>query len=74
MIVSKVCTHLKMNKRAALQDMAAQLDMSPDALKSLLTRLEYKGHVRRLPEHATCGGGCSKCAPQSVELYEWAGQ
>jgi len=71
MIVAKVSTHLKLNKRAAVQDMAAQLDISLDVLKNLLSLLERKGQVRRLPAGSPCGGGCSKCAPDTVELYEW---
>ena len=36
--------------------------------------LERKGRIRRLPNGTACGGGCNKCHPQTVELYEWSDQ
>lgn len=71
MILSKVTNHLKLNRRAAVQDMAGLLDVSPDALRAILARLEAKGNVKRLPTGTSCGGSCSKCKPEEVELYEW---
>ncbi|MCD8537063.1 MAG: FeoC-like transcriptional regulator [Burkholderiaceae bacterium] len=71
MILSKVSNYLKLNRRAALNDMASVLDISPNALRAMLDRLEAKGSVRRLPSGTSCGGSCSKCKPQEIELYEW---
>jgi hypothetical protein len=47
------------------------LDVSPDALRAMLELLESRGVVRRLPSGTPCGGSCCKCAPESIELYEW---
>jgi len=71
MILSKVSNYLKLNRRAALQDMAAVLDVNPEALRAMLARLESKGNVRRLPSGTSCGSSCSKCKPEQIELYEW---
>ncbi|UOD49477.1 FeoC-like transcriptional regulator [Orrella daihaiensis] len=71
MILSKVTNYLKLNRRAALLDMACVLDISPEALRHMLDRLEIRGTIRRLPTGTTCGGGCNKCKPQDIELYEW---
>ena len=71
MILSRVSEYLKQHRRASVVDMAHGLDAAPDALKGMLTTLERKGRVRRLPSGTACGGGCSKCDPNSVELYEW---
>ncbi len=71
MILSRVTGYLKLNKRASVRDMAAVLNIAPEALRDILTRLEHRGHVARLASGTTCGGGCSKCSPQSIELYEW---
>lgn len=71
MILSKVTNYLKLNRRAALQDMAGVLDVSPEALRAMLDRLERKGNVRRMPVGTPCGGSCNKCKPEQVELYEW---
>lgn len=73
MILNKVSNYLKLNRRAAVQDMASVLDASPDALRAMLDRLVAKGMVRRLPSTTSCGSGCNKCKPEQVELYEWCG-
>lgn len=72
MILSQVSDYLKTHRRAALHDMALGLDASPDALREMLAILERKGRVRKLPAGSSCGGGCNKCSPSSVEIYEWA--
>ncbi len=71
MILSRVSDYLKIHRRAALTDMAIGLDATPDALRGMLTVLERKGRVHKLPSGTACGGGCCKCSPASVELYEW---
>lgn len=71
MILSRVNDYLRERRRATLTDMALGLGATPDALRDMLAILERKGRVRRLPTGTACGGGCSKCDPSSIELYEW---
>lgn len=71
MILSRVSDYLKLHRRASVVDMAHGLDAAPDALKAMLATLERKGRVQRLPAGTPCGGGCCKCDPNAVELYEW---
>lgn len=71
MILNRVRTYLQLNRRAALQDMASVLDVSQEALRAMLNTLETRGAVRRLPSGTPCGGSCTKCSPEAVELYEW---
>lgn len=71
MMLSRITAYLSQHKRASVLDMAHGLEVSPDALRDMLTRLEGKGRVRRLPQATPCGGGCNKCDPVTVELYEW---
>jgi hypothetical protein len=73
MILSRVNDYLRERGRASLLDMAHGLDAAPDALRDMLAILERKGRVRRLPTGTACGGGCNKCAPATIELYEWNG-
>lgn len=73
MILSQVNDYLRQHKRASVVDMAHGLDATPDALKGMLSILERKGRVRRLPGGRACNG-CCKCDPNSVELYEWVGE
>lgn len=71
MILSQVSDYLKTHRRAALHDMALGLDATPDALREMLAVLERKGRVVKLAAGSACAGGCHKCSPDSVEIYEW---
>jgi len=71
MILSEPRTYLVEHQRAALIDLAHRFDTDSDALRGMLTTLEHKGRVRKLPAGSACGGGCSKCGPASLEIYEW---
>ncbi|PIE00753.1 MAG: sugar metabolism transcriptional regulator [Thiothrix nivea] len=70
MMLSKVSTYLRERKRASVQDMSYALVVTPDALKAMLDTLERKGKVRRLPSGTACGG-CCKCDPHTIDIYEW---
>lgn len=71
MVLSRIIAHMKLNKRAALRDMAVLFDVSPQALAEMLKTLERKGKIFKLPSQTPCSGGCRRCSPDSVELYEW---
>ena len=71
MILSELRTYLAEHQRVALIDLAHRFDTDSDALRGMLTTLERKGRVRKLPTGSACGGGCSKCDPASLEIYEW---
>ena len=70
MIITRVTDYLKERRRASLTDMAHELETTPEALRDMLRILERKGRVRRLPSGTACGGGCSKCSPETIEIYE----
>lgn len=70
MILSAVSDYLRQKRRASVADLALGLDTSPDALRAMLGTLERKGRVRRLAG-PNCAGGCCKCDPASLEMYEW---
>lgn len=71
MILSELTTYLAEQKRVALIDLSHRFGSDPEALRGMLAVLERKGRARRLPAGTACGGGCSKCDPASVEIYEW---
>lgn len=71
MILSKLIDYLAEQKRAALIDMSHHLGSDPEAVRPMLSMLERKGRVRKMPTGTACKGGCSKCEPASVEIYEW---
>jgi len=74
MILARVENSLRQSKRASLTDLAETLDTNPEALRGMLEMLARKGRIRRLPSGTTCGGGCNKCKPEAVELFEWVEQ
>ena len=73
MIISRLSAYLQQHRRASLHDMAHGLDTDAEALRHMLGVLERKGRVSRLPSGTPCSGGCGKCQPGTVEIYEWTG-
>ncbi|MEA3277602.1 MAG: FeoC-like transcriptional regulator [Pseudomonadota bacterium] len=71
MILSDLTTYLAEQKCVALIDLSHHFGSDPEALRGMLAVLERKGRVRKLPSGTACGGGCTKCDPASIELYEW---
>ena len=73
MILTELRDYLRLHGRVAVYDMALHFDMDADAIRGMLGEWERRGNMRRLPSGAVCGGGCRKCDPATVELYEWCG-
>jgi len=71
MILSELSAYLADRKRASLLDLCHHFGSDQDALRGMLAVLERKGRARKLPAGTACGGGCSKCDPASIEIYEW---
>lgn len=73
MILSELTSYLAQQERVALLDLSYRFDTDADALRGMLSLLERKGRVRKLPAGTLCGSGCSKCDAATIELYEWVG-
>jgi hypothetical protein len=71
MILSELTSYLRTRRRVPLRDLSLRFDAEADALRGMLSLLERKGRVRKLPAGTLCGGGCNKCDAASVEIYEW---
>ena len=71
MILTEVRDYLQSRGQASLRDMALSFGMNQDALRPLLEQWIAKGKVEKLPTGTACGGGCSSCAPQEIEIYKW---
>ncbi|MCW8917012.1 MAG: FeoC-like transcriptional regulator [Magnetovibrio sp.] len=69
MLLSNIRSYLSERGRAPLSDMSVHFDSSPDALRGMLQHLIHKGRVREV-EGNSCNG-CCKCAPETLEIYEW---
>ena len=70
MLLTRLHEHLRQRGRASLADLAHALDSTPAAIEAMLSLLERKGKVRRLPLGSTCGTGCCQCDPTGLTLYE----
>lgn len=71
MIVIQVRDYLKEKGQASLRDMALTFNMEQEALRPILEQWISKGKVEKLPQGTKCGGGCSSCAPEQIEIYKW---
>ena len=71
MILSELTSYLAQQERVALLDLSYRFDTDTDALRGMLSILERKGRVRKLPAGTLCGTGCSKCDATTIEIYEW---
>jgi len=69
MILTEIQNYLAKNKRASLQELAIYTDYNVNAIQPMLNRLIRKGRIRLIPSKKC--GGCTSCAPESLEVYEW---
>ncbi|TCS64347.1 FeoC-like transcriptional regulator [Varunaivibrio sulfuroxidans] len=74
MILSDLKSYLSKRKRAPIGDLVNRFDAEPDALRGMLDHFIRKGQARRLDSDGGACGGCQKCAPLTVEIYEWTGK
>lgn len=74
MILTEVRDYLKQQGQAPLRDLALTFGMEQEAMRAVLDHWMRKGRVEKLPQGTACGGGCSSCAPQTVEIYRWCGK
>lgn len=71
MILTDIRDYLKQAGQAPLRDMSLHFGMEQDALRPLLEQWIAKGKVVKLPSGTLCGGGCSACSPETIEIYAW---
>jgi hypothetical protein len=74
MILSQIASYLSEHRRASLANLAIGLRAAPEAVEGMLSTLERKGLVRRLPSCASCTKGCGGCDPATLQIYEWVGR
>ncbi|MCB1792222.1 MAG: FeoC-like transcriptional regulator [Gammaproteobacteria bacterium] len=69
MILQQVLHFIESRDTASLGEIAAAVDASPDAVRSMLATLQRKGLVHRYEAVAGCGSSCTQCAQGEIELY-----
>lgn len=70
MILSQLRNYIREHKRVALRDLVYHFGVDAEAARGMLETLERKGRIRKLPSGTACSGGCDRCAPATIELYE----
>jgi hypothetical protein len=71
-MLAAINAYLAEQKRVPLLDLSHRFRSNPEALRGMLAVLERKGRVRKVSTGAGCKiGGCEKCDPASLEVYEW---
>ncbi len=67
-------TYLKERGAACLADIALHLKADPEAVFPMLKLLAARGRIRPLPMPRSSCGSCTRCAPDALALWEWAGE
>lgn len=62
--------YLQSRPFSSLGDIALHLDVDPEVARSLISRWQAKGRIKRLDRETRCGS-CAICPSGSRELYRW---
>jgi len=73
MILSDLKAYLQERSQATLADMAVHFDAEADAVRAMLDVWIRKGKAERFTVSPDCGGHCTRCAPETTEIYRWIG-
>lgn len=73
MLLAELNTYFAENRRVCMSDLVNRFNASPQALRGMLDMLMSKKRIARIEVKTDCGG-CSKCDPNSLEIYEWQGR
>ncbi len=66
--------YLRQQGRACLSDIALALETDMEAVLPMLELLAAKGRVRKQVMKSKNCGACTRCLPESLTTWEWAGQ
>ena len=74
MILSDLKRYLEERGQATLADLALHFEAEPEVVRAMLEVWMRKGRVERSTVSPNCGGTCTRCAPESMEIYRWRNQ
>ena len=69
MILQRLLDFLAVQRVASLDELARELDSSPDAVRSMLETLQRRGLVHRLRPQGGCGTSCQQCGQGTLEVF-----
>ena len=69
MILARILELLEQRKVASPDEVARELNSSPDAVRNMLQTLQRKGLGHRVQAQAGCGSRCKQCMQGLVEIY-----
>jgi len=68
-ILSDIKRFLGERGQASLAELSQHFGSDPEAMRGMLEFWIARGRVvRHVP---SCGGGCTQCAPEVIEVYTW---
>jgi len=73
MMLTQLKAYLSQVKVANLTQLCQKFNTEPEFTRLLLQQWIAKGKVRKADKLPGCGSRCLKCAPETVEIYEWIG-
>ena len=73
MLISEINRFLAERGRATMADLTDRFGIAPAALRGMLDLLVAKGRITRIEAGGDCGS-CCRCAPTTLEVYEWRGR
>ncbi len=73
MLLSDINGYFAAHKRACLADLVNHFRADEDAIMAMLDLLVAKGRIARIAAAADCGG-CTRCDPARLVIYQWQGR
>ncbi len=73
MILRELRDFIREQGQVPLLELRLHFGVDEATLRDMLRTLEAKGLIRKLPAGTACAGGCTRCAPDTVEIYAWNG-
>lgn len=72
-MLSEIRAYIIEHGRVCMADLVNRFDAQPEALRGMLEMLIAKQRIALVQSEMNCGG-CAKCDPELLEIYEWRGQ
>ncbi|MEJ2316634.1 MAG: FeoC-like transcriptional regulator [Gammaproteobacteria bacterium] len=71
MILAEISDYIRERERASVADIANRFDSDPEVVRKMLSVLERKQRIHKVPSITACGSSCRQCDPAATELYAW---
>jgi len=70
-MLTELKKYLMSRKIMDVKELALKLKTEPTVVREMLKHWIRKDRVRLVESLPSCGTGCAKCMPATIEVYEW---